>query len=101
MESYHRYKYLISFLDDCTSHAWVVLLRNKDHALDATKDFVASIETQHKTNIQEWMSDAGGEYKSESFDKFLKSKGIKILQSVLGGQKGKQDDVGSKHYISY
>jgi transposase InsO family protein len=28
------------------------------------------------------MSDAGGEYKSQEFDDFLKSKGIKILQSV-------------------
>ena len=28
------------------------------------------------------MSDAGGEYKSDEFDKFLRGQGIKILQSV-------------------
>ena len=28
------------------------------------------------------MSDAGGEYKSEAFDKMLLDKGIKILQSA-------------------
>src|SRR5258708_15398041 len=46
------------------------------------KDFAALVETQYKTKIQEWMSDAGGEYKSQEFDDFLKSKGIKVLQSV-------------------
>jgi len=75
-------RYLISFLDDYTSNAWVILLRRKDDALNATKDFAAVVETQYKTKIQEWMSDAGGEYKSQEFDDFLKSKGIKILQSV-------------------
>jgi transposase InsO family protein len=82
VESYHRYRYLISYIDDYTSNAWVILLRNKDDALNATKNFVAAVDTQHKTKIQEWMSDAGGEYKSHEFDDFLKSKGIKILQSV-------------------
>src|SRR5260370_1168286 len=82
VHSYHRYRYLISFLDDFTSNAWVVLLHRKDNALNATKDFAALVETQFKTKIQEWMSDAGGEYKSQEFDEFLKSKGIKILQSV-------------------
>jgi len=82
VESYHRYQYLISFLDDFTSNAWVILLRRKDDALNTTKDFAAAVETQHTTKIQEWMSDAGGEYKSQEFDEFLKSKGIKILQSV-------------------
>ena len=82
VESYHRYRYLISFIDDYTSNAWVILLRNKDNALDATKNFVTAVETQYQTKIQQWMSDAGGEYKSQEFDDFLKSKGIKILQSV-------------------
>ena len=67
---YHRYQYLISFLDDFTFNAWVILLRCKNDALNTTKDFAAPVETQHKTNkIQEWMSDAGGEYKLQEFDK--------------------------------
>src|SRR5258708_32547114 len=48
----------------------------------SNKSFVALVETQYKMEIQEWMSDAGGEYKSQEFDNFLKSKRIKILQSV-------------------
>ena len=82
VESYHRYKYLISFFDDCSSHAWIALLKRKEDALDATKNFVAAVKTQFKAHVQEWMSDAGGEYKSNEFDAFLKGQGIKILQSV-------------------
>jgi hypothetical protein len=82
VESYHRYKYLISFFDDSSSHAWIALLRAKDDALNATKQFIAMVKNQFKAQIQEWMSDAGGEYKSKEFDALLKGQGIKILQSV-------------------
>ena len=40
------------------------------------------VKTQHSTDIKEWMSDAGGEYKSDAFLKTLKDAGIKILQSA-------------------
>ena len=33
--------------------------------------------------IKEWMSDAGGEYKSDAFIRTLKDVGIKILQNAL------------------
>ena len=39
------------------------------------------IKTQYGTDIKEWMSDAGGEYKSDTFPKTLKDAGIRILQS--------------------
>ena len=40
------------------------------------------IENQYGTLIKEWMSDAGGEYKSNEFLIMLKDKGIKVLQSA-------------------
>jgi hypothetical protein len=40
------------------------------------------VQTQYGHTIKEWMSDAGGEYKSDAFLSVLKAKGIKILQSV-------------------
>jgi hypothetical protein len=40
------------------------------------------VKTQYGTDIKEWMSDAGGEYKSDAFLKTLKDVGIKILQSA-------------------
>ena len=81
-ESYHKYKYAIVFLDDYSSKAWTTNLRTKDAALPATKKFIAMVENQYKTNIIEWMSDAGGEYKSKAFLELLKDKGIRISQSI-------------------
>ena len=40
------------------------------------------IWNQFRTTIKEWMSDAGGEYKSDAFLKVLKGNGIKVLQSA-------------------
>jgi len=80
--SYHKYKYFVNFLDDYTSYAWIVLLRNKSDAILALKQFMAMVKTQYDADIKEWMSDAGGEYKSDAFLKTLKDAGIKILQSA-------------------
>jgi transposase InsO family protein len=40
------------------------------------------VRNQYNTTIKEWMSDAGGEYKSEAFLKTLKDAGISIKQSA-------------------
>ena len=82
IESYHRHKYFISFVDDYSSFAWVMLLRTKSSAINMLKDFLAMVQMQYNHTIKEWMSDAGGEYKSDTFIGVLKSKGIKILQSI-------------------
>ena len=82
IESYHRHKYFISFVDDNTSFAWITLLRAKSSAITALHQFLAMIETQFGTTVREWMSDAGGEYKSDAFLAVLKDKGIKVLQSA-------------------
>ena len=80
--SYHKYKYFVSFFDDYTSYAWIVLLRDKASTILALKQFMALVKNQYNTQIKEWMSDAGGEYKSGAFLKTLKDAGIKILQSA-------------------
>jgi transposase InsO family protein len=82
IKSYHRHKYFISFVDDYSSYSWITLLRQKSSAIIALKDFLAMVQTQYGCTIKEWMSDAGGEYKSDTFLSILKAKGIKILQSV-------------------
>ena len=82
VESYHKYKYFISFLDDYTSYAWVVCLRTKSGAIGALKQYTALVKNQFDTTIKEWMSDAGGEYKSDVFLNTLKDQGIRILQSA-------------------
>ena len=69
VESYYRHKYAITFFDDYTSNAWVVNMRKKSQALAATRQFLAMVDTQYHAKVEQWMSDAGGEYKSEAFDK--------------------------------
>jgi transposase InsO family protein len=81
--SYHKYKYFVNFIDDFISYAWVVLLCENLAAITALKQFMVLVKTQYGIDIKEWMSDAGGEYKSNAFLKTLKDAGIKILQSAL------------------
>ena len=82
VESYHRNRYFIIFYDDSTSHGWIIFLKNKSDALSATRQFIAMVKTQFDASIKEWMSDAGGEYKSDEFLKMLADLGIKVLQSA-------------------
>src|SRR6201984_1837554 len=82
IRSYHKYQYFISFFDDYTSYAWIVLLRKKSAAINALKQFLAMVKNQYNATVKEWLSDAGGEYKSDAFLEHLKDQGIKILQSA-------------------
>ena len=82
INSYHKYQYLIVFFDNYTSNAWTVKLHKKDAALTATAQFIALVETQFASRVVQWMSDAGGEYKSAVFNKMLKDKEIEVLQSI-------------------
>ena len=64
------------------SMAWMTPLHTKDAALVATRHFLKMVSTQFKTQVEQWISDAGGEYKSKAFDSMLKEQGIHILQSA-------------------
>ena len=57
-------------------------LCSKAAAITAAKDFLEMVHVQHNAQVVGWMSDAGGEYKSELFDRALLEKGIKIYQSA-------------------
>ena len=81
-ELYHRYQYIITFVDDYTSMAWTTPLHTKDAALVAIRHFLKMVSTQFKTQVDQWMSDAGAEYKSKAFDLMPKEQGIHILQSA-------------------
>jgi len=82
ISSYHKFQYTVTFLDDYSSHAWVQHLTKKSGVIHAFKNFLAMVKTQYNTGIKEWMSDAGGEYKSEAFNQLLRENGIRILQSA-------------------
>jgi hypothetical protein len=49
---YHQYKWFITFLDDYSSHCWVVFLRKKSDAYNAILDFMAMACTQHNVLVK-------------------------------------------------
>jgi len=73
VQSYHKHKYYISFLDDNSSHSWISLLKKKSDSKAASKQFIAMVKMQYNMTIGEWMTDNGGEYV-----KLLKDEGIEI-----------------------
>jgi len=82
VQSYHKYKYYISFLDDNSSHSWISRLKKKSDSKAASKQFIAMVKTQYNATIGEWMTDNGGEYIDKDYVKLLKDEGIKIQQSI-------------------
>ena len=80
--SYHKYKYFVTFLDDYSSHCWVVLLKQKSDSLCAIDDFLALVWTQHNALVKQFMTDAGGEYKNFNLSNKFKELGISHRMSV-------------------
>ena len=80
--SYRKYKYIITFYDDFTSHAWTMPLRSKAAVIMVAKDFLELVRVQYNAQVKGWVSDAGSEYKSDAFDRALLKKGIIINQSA-------------------
>ena len=81
-DSYWKYKYLIIFIDDYTRFAWTLCMQTKSESIKHTHDFIALVSMQHNSKVVNWMSNARGEYKSDTFDALLKQHRIKILQST-------------------
>ena len=79
---YWKFKYVITFYNNFTSHAWTMALCSKAAAITAAKDFLEMVCIQHNVHIIGWMSNASREYKSNLFDRALLKKGIKIYQSA-------------------
>ena len=82
VQSYHKYNYMIVFLDNYSLYGWITLLRQKSDADAAVRQFLAAAHTQYNCSIKEVMIDAGGEFKSTALTNFLKDLGIHILTSV-------------------
>jgi len=81
VQSYHKYKYYILFLDDNSSHSWISLLKKKSDSEVASKQFITMVKTQYQATIGEWMTDNGGEYVNKDYVKLLKDERIKIQWS--------------------
>ena len=60
----------------------MVLLKQKSDTLCAINDFLALVRMQHNALVKQFMTDAGGEYKSFNLSNKLKELGISHQMSV-------------------
>ena len=79
---YYGDKWFISFLDNYTSNAWIMRLKQKSDTEDAIRTFMSMVENQFSTTIKEWQIDGGGEFALNTLQSFLCSKGIRVLKSL-------------------
>jgi hypothetical protein len=77
VESLGRKKYSVDFTDDATRWTDIDFLAQKDHALRSYKTLDKRFETQEGSPIKILRSDRGGEFKSDEFDQYLKSRGTR------------------------
>ena len=76
IESLGKCLYFITFIDHSTRYCEVRFLKHKNEALSAFKEVKALWENQKSTKIKAFMSDGGGEFINDEFDKYLKEHGI-------------------------
>ena len=74
--SYGHFKYFVTFIDDFSRFTWVYLLHSKSDVLNAFQFFLSYVEIQFSKCIKTLYSNSGGEYVSNNFQPFLKTKGI-------------------------
>jgi hypothetical protein len=68
-------RYYITFTDDMTRLTHLYLLRSKDEASSAYKEYEMWCDTQLNARVKTLHSDRGGEYLGKEFTVYLKSKG--------------------------
>ena len=80
--SYHKYKYVLTFLDDHTNHGWVTFLKDKSSTYSAWQNFLVMVKMQYKEDVRAVMTDLGGEFTSLKITDLFKESGIKIFHSI-------------------
>ena len=68
-------EYASTFIDSCSSHTRVFLMRTKDKTLDSYKTYEAWLKTQYDIVIKTLHTDRGGEYMSNAFSEHLRKAG--------------------------
>ena len=74
-------KYFVTFIDDFSRKTWVFTMRRKSEVLQRFQEFVEMVNCKGEEKVQELLSDNGGEYQTEEFKRFCKSKGIEHFTS--------------------
>ena len=75
-ESLGGNKYFITFIDDYSKCCVVYFLKSKSEVSEKFKQFEMRVSNDCSQKINSLRSDNGGEYFSQEFESYLKSKGI-------------------------
>ena len=75
-ESIGGNKYFVTFIDDYSRCCAVYFLKSKSEILEKFKQFEMWVSNDCSQKINSLQSDNGGEYLSQEFESYLKSKGI-------------------------
>lgn len=70
-------EYFVTFIDDCTRHVWVYILKHKDEVFSRFQERKAEVERSTGRQVKTLRSDNGGEYTSKEFTSYLAKEGIK------------------------
>ncbi|KAI3682224.1 hypothetical protein L2E82_50087 [Cichorium intybus] len=76
IESIGKKKYILVIVDDFSRFTWVMFLRNKSDAAEEIINFIKKMELMLNKKVRTVHSDNGSEFKNQTLDGFLKTKGI-------------------------
>ncbi|KAI3493174.1 hypothetical protein L1887_42164 [Cichorium endivia] len=76
VESIGKKKYILVIVDDYSRFTWVLFLRNKSDAAEEIINFVRKMELMLNKKVRTVHSDNGSEFKNQTLDGFLKTRGI-------------------------
>ncbi|KAI3700454.1 hypothetical protein L2E82_45084 [Cichorium intybus] len=76
IESIRKKRYILVIVDDYSRFTWVLFLRNKSDAAEEIINFIKKMELMLNKKVRTIHSDNGSEFKNQTLDGFLKTKGI-------------------------
>ncbi|KAI3510580.1 hypothetical protein L1887_17688 [Cichorium endivia] len=76
VESIGKKKYILVIVDDYSRFNWVLFLRNKSYAAEEIINFIKKMEVMLNKTVPTVHNDNGSEFKNQTLDGFLKTKGI-------------------------
>jgi Integrase core domain len=79
--SYHKYKWIVTFFDDCTSYSWTVAIWSKTETNCVMKQFAQMVAVQFNAVIKIWQIDGGSEF-GKAFQRYAKEAGIQVQIST-------------------
>ncbi|SGZ30860.1 BQ5605_C046g12247 [Microbotryum silenes-dioicae] len=75
-------RYLVTFLDDHSRKLWAYAIDHKSDVFPTFQTWLADVELETNTRLRVLQTDNGGEYRSNTFTEFCKSKGIHRQYSI-------------------